>query len=155
MGFNLKITDMQAACGLSQLKKLNKFIKIRRNNFHYLHKKFSLLKEYFILPQKTANSDPSWFGFPLTVNSKKIIRNDLIKFLDQKKIGTRLLFSGNVTKQPYMLNQNYRISGNLENTDRVLHDTFWLGVYPGLGKVELNYICSTIKDYIDRINQKN
>ena len=119
LGFNLKITDMQAACGLGQLKKLPHFIKKRNYNFNYLLKKFRKLEEFFILPEKTKNSEPSWFGFPLTIRENKYFnRNELIKFLEEKKIHSRLLFAGNVIKQPYMNGQKYRVSGTLRNTEK-------------------------------------
>ena len=149
LGFNLKITDMQAACGLGQLKKLPYFIKKRNGNFNYLLKKFRKLEEFFILPEKTKNSEPSWFGFPLTIRENKYFnRNELIKFLEEKKIHSRLLFAGNVIKQPYMNRQKYRISGTLRNTEKILFDTFWLGVFPGLETQMLDFIVNTISDYI-------
>lgn len=150
MGYNFKITDMQAACGLAQLKKIDGFIKKRLENFNYLYSLFSKLNDYFILPEKTKNSEPSWFGFLLTIKDEKINRNELLKFLDEKKIGTRLLFSGNVTKQPYMLDKKYIIHKNLKNTDKVMNDSFWLGVYPGLEKKHLDYIYSTVQEFIKK-----
>jgi CDP-6-deoxy-D-xylo-4-hexulose-3-dehydrase len=150
MGYNFKITDMQAACGLAQLKKIDGFIKKRLDNFNYLYQLFSKLSNYFILPEKTKNSEPSWFGFLLTVKENKLNRNELLKFLDEKKIGTRLLFSGNVTKQPYMLDKKYIIHKDLINTDKVMNDSFWLGVYPGLEKKHLDYIYSTVQEFIKK-----
>jgi CDP-6-deoxy-D-xylo-4-hexulose-3-dehydrase len=150
MGYNFKITDMQAACGLAQLKKIDGFIKKRLENFNYLYSLFSKLNDYFILPEKTKNSEPSWFGFLLTIKDEKINRNELLKFLDEKKIGTRLLFSGNVTKQPYMLDKKYIIHKNLKNTDKVMNDTFWLGVYPGLDKVHLNYVYNSVVEFLKK-----
>ena len=151
LGYNLKITDMQAACGVSQLSKLNGFINQRIINHAYLYDKFKKFEDYFILPEKTKNSEPSWFGFLLTIKNKKIIRNDLIKFLNMNKIGTRLLFAGNITKQPYMKNLKYRIEGSLENTDKVMTESFWIGVYPGLNREHLDYICSIVENYINKI----
>lgn len=148
MGYNFKITDMQAACGLAQLNKIELFIKKRLSNFNYLYKLFVNLNDYFILPEKTVNSEPSWFGFLLTIKDNKLNRNELLKFLDQKRIGTRLLFSGNVTKQPYMVNKKYIIHKNLKNTDKVMQDSFWFGVYPGLEKQHLDYIYSSVEEYI-------
>ncbi len=149
LGFNLKITDMQAACGLGQLKKLNLFIKKRNYNFNYLKRKFKSLEEFFILPEKTINSKPSWFGFPLTIrDSKYFNRNELVKYLEHKNIHSRLLFAGNVLKQPYMLGQNYKVSGTLENTEKILFDTFWLGVFPGLNNQMLDYMVDSISEYI-------
>jgi CDP-6-deoxy-D-xylo-4-hexulose-3-dehydrase len=150
IGYNFKITDMQAACGLAQLNKLEKFIKKRLENFNYLYNLFSELNKYFILPEKTKNSEPSWFGFLLTIKDEKINRNELLKFLDEKKIGTRLLFSGNVTKQPYMLDKKYIIHKNLKNTDKVMNDSFWLGVYPGLEREHLDYVFSIVKEFIKK-----
>lgn len=149
MGYNFKITDMQAACGLAQLNKIEKFINKRVNNFNYLYKLFLNLEDFFILPKKTENSNPSWFGFLLTVKNNKLDRNKLIKFLDQKKIGTRLLFAGNVTKQPYMLNVKYKIHKDLTNTDKVMNDSFWVGVYPGLENEHLDYIYSSVREFIN------
>jgi CDP-6-deoxy-D-xylo-4-hexulose-3-dehydrase len=150
LGYNLKITDMQAACGLAQLKKLDIFIKKRIENFNYLYSLFSELKDYFILPEKTVNSNPSWFGFLLTLKENKFNRNDLIRYLDQNKIATRLLFAGNVTKQPYMLKLNYRKHDELINTDLVMNNSFWVGVYPGLNKEHLEYIFKTVKNFITK-----
>jgi len=150
MGYNFKITDMQAACGIAQLKKIDGFIKKRLENFNYLYSLFSKLNDYFILPKKTKNSEPSWFGFLLTIKENKINRNELLKFLDEKKIGTRLLFSGNVTKQPYMLDKKYIVHKDLKNTDKVMNNSFWLGVYPGLEKKHLDYIYSTVKEFIKK-----
>jgi len=150
MGYNFKITDMQAACGLAQLKKIDGFIKKRLDNFNYLYQLFSKLSDYFILPEKTKNSEPSWFGFLLTIKENKLNRNELLKFLDEKKIGTRLLFSGNVTKQPYMLDKKYIVHKDLINTDKVMNDSFWLGVYPGLEKKHLDYIYSSVQEFIKK-----
>ena len=152
MGYNFKITDMQAACGLAQLKKIDRFIKKRLDNFNYLYQLFSKLSNYFILPEKTKNSEPSWFGFLLTIKENKLNRNELLKFLDEKKIGTRLLFSGNVTKQPYMLDKKYIVHKDLINTDKVMNDSFWLGVYPGLEKKHLDYVYSTVQEFIKKLN---
>jgi CDP-4-dehydro-6-deoxyglucose reductase, E1 len=152
MGYNFKITDMQAACGLAQLKKIDAFIEKRLDNFNYLYQLFSKLSNYFILPEKTKNSEPSWFGFLLTIKENKLNRNELLKFLDEKKIGTRLLFSGNVTKQPYMLDKKYIVHKDLINTDKVMNDSFWLGVYPGLEKKHLDYVYSTVQAFIKKSN---
>ena len=151
MGYNFKITDMQAACGLAQIDKLNDFIKARKNNFKYLYKSLSIFDDIFYLPEATKNSDPSWFGFPLTLKENSgYVREDLIMHLNSKKIGTRLLFAGNITKQPYMKDLKYRISGNLEISDMIMRNTFWLGVYPGLSEEHLNYTVSIIKNFIQR-----
>ena len=149
LGFNLKITDMQAACGLGQLKKINDFIEKRNYNFNYLQKRFKDLEEFFILPKKTINSEPSWFGFPLTIRDNKYFnRNELVKYLEQKNIHSRLLFAGNVLKQPYMIGQTYKVSGKLKNTEKILFDTFWLGVFPGLDNQMLDYVVDSISEYI-------
>lgn len=152
MGYNLKITDMQAACGLAQLSKIEKFVKKRLDNYNYLYELFSNLKNYFVLPEKTKNSEPSWFGFLLTIKDRKLKRNDLLEFLEKRKIGTRLLFAGNVTKQPYMINKKYVIYKDLKNTDKIMNDSFWVGVYPGLEKEHLDYIYVSIKEFINNKN---
>jgi len=141
LGYNLKITDMQAACGLAQMDKLPGFIEKRKENFNYLKKRLATLEEFLILPEATSNSEPSWFGFPITVREDiGVDRTDLLKFLDQHKIGTRLLFAGNLTRQPYFKGARYRISGELINTDLVMNNTFWIGVYPGLSHEMLDFI---------------
>tara|TARA_A100001015_G_scaffold319911_1_gene444467 strand:+ start:6411 stop:7706 length:1296 start_codon:yes stop_codon:yes gene_type:complete len=150
MGYNLKITDMQAACGLAQLNKLEKFIKKRVENFNYLRNLFSKLNDYFILPKKTEGSEPSWFGFLLTIKDDKIKRNELLKFLDEKKIGTRLFFAGNVTKQPYMMDKKFLIHSNLNNTDIAMNNSFWVGVYPGLEKDHLDYIYNSVCEFLKK-----
>ena len=148
LGYNLKITDMQAACGLAQLKRLPEFIKIRNSNFDYLRLKMSSLNEFFDIAKPTPSSQPSWFGFPVTLkDSAGVNRSDLINFLDQNKIGTRLLFAGNLTRQPYFKNINYRISGSLDNTDKTMNQTFWLGIYPGLDKSHLDYIATKLEEF--------
>lgn len=148
LGYNLKITDMQAACALAQLDRLEEFISTRRSNFNYLKNRLHSCEEFLCLPEATPNSEPSWFGFPLVVKeSCGVKRSDLINFLDESKIGTRLLFAGNLTKQPYMSGRNYRISGNLTNTDTVMNQTFWLGTFPGLGEEQLNYIVDKLEEF--------
>lgn len=149
IGYNMKITDMQAACGLAQIKKLDKFIEKRKLNFMFLKKEFKNLESEFILPEAEKFSEPSWFGFPLTLKkNSKINRVDLLRFLDEKKIGTRLLFSGNLTKQPAYLNKTFRISGELLNTDLIMNNTFWIGLHPLLGEEELTYMTNSIQDFI-------
>ena len=152
MGYNLKITDMQAACGLAQLDKLENFIKLRKNNYDFLHKNLKELEEFIILPEAEKNSDPSWFGFPISLReNNKFNRNDLLKYLDKNKIGTRLLFSGNLTKQPYMKEIEYKIHGDLKNTDFVMKNTFWIGLYPGLSNYHLDYSIKNFKNFFKKI----
>lgn len=149
MGFNLKITDMQAACGLAQLDKLESFIQARKDNFDYLKAKLQSCEDFIHLPEATENSDPSWFGFLITLKENAgVSRVDFLKYLDQNKIGTRLLFAGNLTKQPYMKNRQYRIVGNLDNTDYIMNNSFWIGVYPGLNKEMLDYVIMHIETFL-------
>ena len=130
LGFNLKITDMQAACGLAQLDRLENFIQARKNNFAFLYERLKKLEEYLILPEKEKNSDPSWFGFPLTIRDiNKFDRTKLMQYLNENNIGTRLLFGGNVIKQPYMKDVKYRVGSNLENTEIVMSNTFGLDYF--------------------------
>ena len=141
LGYNLKISDMQAACGLAQMDRLEGFINKRKENFKLLKERLSPLTDYLMLPVATHNSDPSWFGFPVTLTENAgTMRVDLIKYLDQNKIGTRLLFAGNLTRQPYFSNVEHRVVGELTNTDRTMNDTFWLGLYPGLDSEHFDYI---------------
>jgi CDP-6-deoxy-D-xylo-4-hexulose-3-dehydrase len=147
-GYNMKITDMQAACGLAQLDRLEEFIVKRKENFNFLYKSLKNLEEFLILPAAEKNSDPSWFGFPISLRkNNKFNRNDLVKYLNDNKIGTRLLFSGNLTKQPYMKEVNFKVQGELKNTDFIMENTFWIGLYPGLYKSHLEYSVSKIKNY--------
>jgi CDP-6-deoxy-D-xylo-4-hexulose-3-dehydrase len=144
----MKITDMQAACGLAQLNSLESFISKRKINFNFLYKNLKHLEEILILPEPEVNSDPSWFGFPISLReNKKYNRNDLIKYLNHNKIGTRLLFSGNLVKQPYMKNVNFKINKDLKNTDFVMENTFWIGVYPGLSEKHLEYSVTKIDNF--------
>ncbi len=141
IGYNLKVSDMQAAVGVSQLKKLPGFIERRRENFNYLLSKVADLEGDLILPKSLKGSNPSWFGFALTVEPRaKITRNQLVKRLESEKIGTRLLFGGHLLKQPAYKEIQHRVVGELKNTERIMHDTFWVGVWPGLEKVHLDYI---------------
>lgn len=147
-GYNLKITDMQAACALAQMDRLEGFIAARKANYEYLRSKLESLQDYFHLPVATPNSEPSWFGFPLVLKEESgVKRMDLLNYLDQAKIGTRLLFAGNLTRQPYMIGRNFRISGDLTNTDIVMNQTFWLGVYPGLSTEHLDYVVQKIEEF--------
>jgi CDP-6-deoxy-D-xylo-4-hexulose-3-dehydrase len=148
LGYNLKITDMQAACGLAQMDRLEEFIYKRRANFKYLKNRLSNLEQFFHLPQPTPNSEPSWFGFPLILKENVgVKRADLVRFLEENKIGTRLLFAGNLTKQPYMVGRNFRVSGDLVNTDIVMNQTFWLGTYPALDTQQLDYIAEKLEEF--------
>lgn len=149
IGFNLKVTDMQAAIGLSQLAKADAFIAKRRENHIKLKERFKELEEYFILPEATANSNPSWFGFMLTVrDGKNINRNKLVEFLENNKIGTRLFFGGNILRQPAYANINYRKVDELPNTDIIMNSSFWLGVWPGLNDEHYDYILEKVKEFI-------
>lgn len=149
LGFNLKITDMQAAVGLAQLDRVGDFIHARKHNFHYLHERLARLREFIVLPEATPKSDPSWFGFPIILRDDVDFRRvDLLTYLDQHKIGTRLLFAGNLTRQPYFQGRTYRISGTLQNTDRLLENSFWIGVYPGLTEEMLNYVVDRIGEFL-------
>lgn len=148
LGYNLKITDMQAACGLAQMDRLEGFIEARKRNFSYLKGQLKSCEEFLVLPEATPNSDPSWFGFPMTLRpAANVNRVDLLTYLDQYKIGTRLLFAGNLTRQPYMIGRNFRVSGELTNTDRVMNDTFWVGVYPGLSQEMLDFVIEKIESF--------
>ena len=149
VGYNLKATDMQAAVGVAQLKKLPAFIEARKRNFAYLKTglKDKNVEEHFVLPEATPNSDPSWFGFPLLVReTAPFSRNALIEFLYGRKIATRQLFGGNLVRQPAYADLNYRVVGELAASDRVMNGTFWLGVYPGLTPAMLDYVLETINE---------
>ena len=148
LGYNLKITDMQAACGLAQMDRLDGFVQARKDNFAYLKNRLASCEEFLILPEATPNSDPSWFGFLMTIRPEADIRRvDLINYLDQNKIGTRLLFAGNLTRQPYMIGRNFRISGELTHTDLVMSNSLWVGVYPGLSEEMLGFIVDKIESF--------
>ena len=149
IGYNLKATDMQAAVGVSQLKKLPGFIQKRKDNFVYLHSLLSSLQDFLILPQATPNSDPSWFGFPIAVRTDApFTRNELVQFLDSRKIGTRLLFGGNLIRQPAYRNSQYRVASSLKNADFIMNNVFWIGVYPGLTTSMLDYVGEALGDLI-------
>ena len=149
LGYNLKITDMQAACALAQLEKAPAFIQARKDNFAFLKDRLQTCTEFLQLPEVTPGSDPSWFGFPITVkNNSPVSRLDLTTYLDQNKIGTRLLFAGNLTRQPYMTGVKYRVSGDLKNTDNVMNNTFWIGVQPSLSREMLEYVVDKIESYL-------
>ena len=148
LGYNLKITDIQASIGLAQFSRLEEFINKRRENFLYLNNLLFKLNKHFILPKATPNSNPSWFGFPLTIKSQsKIKRHHLINYLEENGISTRLLFGGNIIKQPYMLNQEYRVVGNLNVSNKIMNNSFWIGIYPGLRKKHLMHVYNTLEKY--------
>jgi len=151
LGYNLKITDMQASVGVSQMQHLPKFINARKKNFELLSKGLENLQDYFILPKATENSDPSWFGFPITIkNNTKFSRLDLMLYLNEKKIGTRLIFAGNLTKQPYMMDRNFRIASSLENTDIIMNDSFWIGVAPCINEEMIEYVVKCFKEFCEK-----
>lgn len=148
MGYNLKISDMQAACGLAQLDKLEYFIEKRRSNYQYLHNRLQTLTEFLQLPEATPNSNPSWFGFPITLKDEAgVLRVDVTKFLDSHKIGSRLLFAGNLLKQPYFKDVEYRVVGELTHTDKTMNDTFWIGVQPSLNDEHLEFVCEKLEEF--------
>lgn len=148
LGYNLKISDMQAACALAQMDRLEDFIATRRRNFDYLKNRLKSCEEFLLLPEATPNSDPSWFGFPITVRPESgVSRLQLTQYLDQNKVGTRLLFAGNLTRQPYMIGREFRVVGDLTNTDITMNHTFWVGVYPALDEARLDYIAMQIEQF--------
>jgi CDP-6-deoxy-D-xylo-4-hexulose-3-dehydrase len=149
LGYNLKITDMQAACGLAQLDKAAQFIQARKDNFAFLKERLRDCEEFIHLPVATEHSDPSWFGFPITLKENcPVTRLDLLTYLDQNKVGTRLLFAGNLTCQPYMIGANFKVSGDLTNTDNVMKNTFWIGVQPALTREMLDFAAHKIESYL-------
>ena len=148
LGYNLKITEMQAACGVAQLEKLDYFISTRRGNYSYLANRLSNYEELW-LPTVYPDAHPSWFGFPITLSPEvKFKRQEMILYLNSYNIGTRLLFAGNATKQPFLKGQNYRVHGSLEQTDYTMHNTFWMGVQPSLTQPMLDYMCDTIDKFM-------
>ena len=148
VGYNLKISDMQAACALAQMDRLDGFIAARKRNFAYLHERLRAVEEFLVLPEATPRSDPSWFGFLLTLREQAATRRvELLEYLDQHRIGTRLLFAGNLTRQPSMIGRKYRVSGSLATTDRIMNDTFWVGVYPGITEEMLDFVAAKIEAY--------
>lgn len=151
LGYNLKITDMQAACALAQMDRLESFIEARKRNFRWLSERLAGCQEFLILPEATEGSDPSWFGYPITLRDGcGIKRVELLRHLDANKVGTRLLFAGNLTRQPYMQGRKYRVSGELTVTDKVMHDTFWIGLWPGLGEDHLEHAAQCIEAWLNR-----
>lgn len=145
IGYNLKVTDMQAAVGIAQMKKLSEFIEKRRENYQYLKTALKNLEDIIILPEDTPNSKPSYFGFLITIRDQTgKTRNEIVKFLEQNLIGTRLLFGGNLLRQPAYKNIDHRVVGNLTNTDKVMNQTFWIGVHPGLSQEMLEYMVTVL-----------
>lgn len=154
LGYNMKMTDLQAAIGVSQLKKANTFIQKRKDNFNAFDNAFRGTKaeEHFMLPKPTLKSDPSWFGYLFTIrDSSPLKRRDCVQYLEQKKIGTRLLFAGNLTKQPAFQEAEYRVVGSLCNSDKIMEDSFWIGVWPGIGMPHRNYMIETIFNMIEEL----
>lgn len=150
VGYNLKITDMQAAIGVAQLKKLPSFIRARKRNFDELYKFFKNYEQYFLLPKTEKNSQPCWFGFPLLAKKDApFTRNEIVEYLEKNKIATRMLFGGNLTKQPAYENIKYRVSNSLKNTDLIMNNLFWIGVYPGINKEMIYYIKKCFKKFLD------
>lgn len=148
LGYNLKITDMQAACGLAQLERLPDFVAARRRNYAYLKSRLATLGDFLEIAEATPNSEPSWFGFPLTLKeSAGVDRVDLLRYLDQHKIGTRLLFAGNLVRQPYFKDVDYRVVGDLVNTDRAMNQTFWLGVQPALAEENFDFVAEKLEEF--------
>src|SRR3984957_19349702 len=148
LGYNLKITDMQAAVGLAQMDHLEDFIAARRRNFARLKAGLAELEEFFVLPEASPGTDPSWFGFLLTVRDEAPFgRDDIVRHLNSRRIATRLLFGGNLTRQPYMIGREFRVSGELTNSDRVMRQSFWVGLYPGLSPEAIDYMLRQIRDF--------
>lgn len=149
LGYNLKISDIQAACGLAQLDKAPRFIQARKDNFAFLKKRLRDCEEFLVLPEPTPGADPSWFGFPITLrDNAPVNRLDMLRYLDQNKVGTRLLFAGNLTRQPYMQGRNFRVSGDLISTDIVMNNTFWVGIHPALTEAMLDFTTEKIENFL-------
>lgn len=154
IGYNMKLTDMQAAIGESQLKKAPRFIAARRRNFDAYTEAFkgTAVEEHLMLPQPTPNSDPSWFGYLMTIrDSSPLKRLDILHSLEKKKVGTRLLFAGNLIKQPAFENTNFRVVGDLKNADKLMNDSFWIGVWPGIGEAERAYVIESLFDTVNEL----
>lgn len=156
LGYNLKVTDMQAAIGIEQLNKLPNFIELRNRNFNLLKEKLKVIEDYVILPEANDNSEPSWFGFIITLKDNSTVsRNELVRYLEDSKIQTRMLFAGNITKQPAFEGVEYRVVGDLTNTDKIMNDTFLVGVYPGINVNEINYMANQIISIFNLSEPKN
>lgn len=154
IGYNLKVTDMQAAIGVAQLKKLPSFIKSRKKNFTSLYNNLKKYEKYFVLPQPMPNSEPSWFGFPILVkDNAPFTRMDIVNYLENNKIATRMLFGGNLIKQPAYKNIKYRVIDNLKNTDLVMNNLFWIGVYPGITDKHIKFIKNVFEKWNYRYKQ--
>lgn len=154
VGYNLKVTDMQAAVGLAQIVKLPQFIKKRKENFAKLHEGLEKYKEYLVLPYATEKSDPSWFAFPITVKENDLFtKNEIVAFLEEHKILTRQLFAGNITRQPAYEEVEYRVIGDLKNTDYIMNNTFFIGVYPGINDVKLDYVLKTFDEFFKGVRK--
>jgi CDP-4-dehydro-6-deoxyglucose reductase, E1 len=151
VGYNMKITDFQAAVGLAQLERVPDFIAQRRANFDYLYERLKPFEEFFILPEATPNSEPSWFGFPITVRPEApLTRLDLLNHYHENKIGSRMLFGGNLIRQPAYKDVKYRVSGTLTNTDIIMNQTFWLGIYPGITREMLDFVVEQTETMVKR-----
>ncbi len=144
LGYNLKMNEVGAACGLEQMKKLPSFVEARRRNFDFLWARLEHLQDRLILPVATQDTRPSWFGFPITLKETGL-RNHMQRFLDERGVDSRLLFGGNLTRQPYMKGRDFRISGSLENSDKIMEDSFWIGLHPQLSEEQLAYSCEMIE----------
>lgn len=151
IGYNLKPTDIQAAMGVEQLKKLEAFSRARNKNFRVLYEEFSRYEDCFILPRSLPKAEPCWFAFPLTVrDNAPFKRRDIVAWLERNKIETRLLFAGNITRQPAYRGTEYKIKGGLRNTDKIMRDSFFIGVYPGIGAEEINYMLEKIREFMNK-----
>lgn len=144
LGYNLKLNEVGAACGVEQMKKLPDFVQARKDNFKFLWNELEGLQDKIILPRATEGSDPSWFGFPITIKEEGL-RDHLQKFLMEREVDSRLLFGGNLTKQPYMKGRKFRVSGDLKNADKIMNDSFWIGLHPQLSEEQLAYSAEMIK----------
>ncbi|MFH1691082.1 MAG: lipopolysaccharide biosynthesis protein RfbH [Candidatus Omnitrophota bacterium] len=155
IGYNLKVTDLQAAIGCAQLDKLSGFVKARQKNFQYLYQHLKRYQCYFLLPEAQEKAEPSWFGFPLFVKKDApFSRNNIVEFLEKRKIATRMLFGGNLLKQPAYRNMKYRCCGGLKNTDDVMNRLFWIGVYPGITPEMMRYVLSVFDEFFKNIESK-
>mgnify|MGYP000321101151 CR=1 FL=1 len=156
LGYNLKITDIQAACALAQMDQLESFITKRKENFDYLKAHLRPFEDFLILPEATNESEPSWFGFPITLKENAPFKRvELVSYLEQHNIGTRLLFAGNLTRQPYFKGREYRVTGELINTDIIMNNTFWLGIYPGIDFIMINYMVKTMYDFVSKYSSQD